>query len=497
MDVTKQLKQLSADTVLYGLGSVLQSFIGFLLFPIYTRLLTKEDLGSQDLVLTGVTIITYLLVLGLDSGAARHYYDKEEPEEKRAVLSTWLWFELMLSIPICVILIVLARPICAAIFNYGTLAPYFQLGVATLPFALTTRVSTLTLRLTFQAKKFSFMTVFGALVQALTAIVFVVILRLGITGVFLAMLTANVAQMLIGLGLTRQYLGWRFSRLLLRSMLAFGVPLVPASLSLWVLNYSNRYFLTQFAALSDIGLLSVGVRFSTLLTFIIAAFSTAWPPFAYSLLKDQVGAKNAYSKILTYFLLITQLALVTLTIFAREALVILATPAYEASAVLIPWLGYSSIAWGVVGIVGIGCEIAKKSYHFSISTIIGAIVTTALNLWLISRWGIIGAVIATMMGNLIALLYGYFAGQHYFFVHYEFSKVLLLIGAAAITIVISVLVDRGFYSWKPEILVFKTLLYATFLVSLFVFKIITRENIRGIRVYLTDRIRLHENCTCH
>ena len=63
MDVTRQLKQLGTDTVLYGLGSVLQSFIGFLLFPIYTRLLTKEDFGAQDLVLTGITIITYLLTI--------------------------------------------------------------------------------------------------------------------------------------------------------------------------------------------------------------------------------------------------------------------------------------------------------------------------------------------------------------------------------------------------------------------------------------------------
>ncbi len=228
VDVAGRLKQIGKDTLFYGLGTVLQGFISFLLFPIYTRVLTQSDFGAQDLVLTAVTILSYFLILGLDSGTARHYYDGETPEEKSAVLSTWLLFELAASIPFTILLILFARPISAWFFNDPNLAPYFRLGVVALPVSMTVRVMTLTLRLTFQAKKFSLIVAFGAFTQALTAILLVVVLHMGVSGVFLAILASAVMQLLVGLRFTYANYRLAFSGKLLKSMLAFGVPLVPA-----------------------------------------------------------------------------------------------------------------------------------------------------------------------------------------------------------------------------------------------------------------------------
>ena len=299
MGVSKQLERLSKDSLFYGLGSAIQKFIGFFLFPIYTRARTQADFGAQDLVFTAVTIISYFLILGLDSGTARHYYDTEDSADREQILSTWLWFELLISIPVCTLLIVFAQPVCALIFNDGTLAPFFRLGMATLPFTLVAAVTSLTLRLTFQSKKFGIVSVAGVLVQALAAIYLVAILRIGITGVFLANMIARIFRAVLGIGLTHKHFRLVLSKSWLQPMLAFGLPLVPASLSLWVLNYSNRYFLTRFATLSDVGLFAVGVRTSSVVTFVISAFQIAWGPFAYSLIKDERLAKGKYSKDMT------------------------------------------------------------------------------------------------------------------------------------------------------------------------------------------------------
>ncbi len=472
MEVAQRLKQLSKDTLFYGLGAALQGSVAFLLFPLYTRLLTQEAFGTQDLVASAVTILIYFLMLGLDSGAARYYYDVSRPADKSAVLSTWLWFELLISIPVCIAVIGFAEPICAWIFGNRALAPFFRLGVASIPFFLTTKIATMTLRLTFQAKKFSLLAALGASAEILAAIILVAVLHLGLQGVFLTMLIASAIHMLVGLGFTYQHFRPVFSRTLLRAMLVFGVPLVPASLSLWILNYSNRYFLTRLGTLSDIALLSVAIRISAAVSLINAAFQYAWPPFAYSLLTDTRLAKQTYSRVLTFYMLITLSVSAGLAIFAREMLLILAPSAYQPSAQLVPWLCYSTIAWGATGIVGIGFEIAKKSYHFTIATILGAATTTVLNLLFIPRWGITAAAAATMIGNVVALCYGYSLGQHYFRVDYEGRKVLTTVTLATLTVAAALLVDWLCPTWGAEILLYKALLGLLFLSGLLVLRVV-------------------------
>ena len=495
MAIFKQVKRLGQDTALYGMGSAVQGFIVFLLFPIYTRVLTQEDFGSQDLVLTAVSIVTFFLILGLDSGAARYYYDAAAdspvaggPQPKQVVLSTWLWFEVLLTVPAALLLIWLAEPVCQAFFNNAALGPVFRLGIFSVPLAIVARVFTLSLRLTFKALYFSIVIVSGALVQAIAAIGLVVVFHLGIEGVFWAMIASNLVQALLGAFLSRRNFRLVFSLPQLRQMLWFGVPLLPASLSLWVLNSSNRYFMNHYGTLVDVAVLGVGMRVANLVAFFISAFQNAWPPFAYSLLKDEALAKRVYARVLTYFLLVTMLLAVGLSIFAHEAILILATQKYAASTVLIPWLVFSAIAWGVVGIVGIGFEIAKKSYHFSIATILGSVITILLNLLLIPRLGVTGAAVATFSGNLAALAYGFYAGQKYFRVPYETLKITRLLLLAAVISWSGVQVPiwlagaaQVFSSAWPFVLTaIKALFFGLFVFSIVAFKIIAWEDIQKV-----------------
>ena len=52
------------------------------LFPIYARLLSPADFGTQDLVLSVVNILVLFLILGMDSAVMQNYYECEEIEKK-------------------------------------------------------------------------------------------------------------------------------------------------------------------------------------------------------------------------------------------------------------------------------------------------------------------------------------------------------------------------------------------------------------------------------
>jgi O-antigen/teichoic acid export membrane protein len=483
------LKQFSQDTLFYGIGSILQAFISFLLFPIYTRVLTQEDYGAQDLALTAYTASFALLMLGLDNGAVRDYYDADTPEEKTEILSTWLWFVLGISVPVCGLLIAFAEPISQLLFVNARIAPMFSIAMALVPFALVGKIMLMALRLTFRTRPFALISVGYSLISAVFAIIFVVSARLGANGVLLSYLVGNGFQVAVGMLLTRRYFRRSFSRKWLKSMLAFGLPALPAGIALWMLTSSNRYYLTRSATLSDIGVLSAAVRISQILSILLVSFQIAFPPFAFSLIKDEQAAKGTYATVLSYFLLGALVVCVGLGLFAREVLLALATSSYEAASVLVPLLAYGAVALVAADIVGMGFSIRRKSYHITLATVSGGAVVTALNILLIPTWGVIGAAMATLISSLVVLGYSYAAGQHYFTVSYEFLRLVKLVGAAAITTVAGLLLDRAFAEWSPALPLYKFALYGLFVTSLFVLRVVGQREITTLRNLLSGILR--------
>ena len=83
----------------------------------------------------------------------------------------------------------------------------------------------------------------------------------------------------------------------------FGLPLVPAALMLWAINFIDRLFIAHFNGQAEVGIYSLAVRISSVIVFLMAAFQLAWPAFAYSI-RDDREAKRTYSYVLTYLLLL-------------------------------------------------------------------------------------------------------------------------------------------------------------------------------------------------
>lgn len=479
--VSKAIARLGRETLLYGVGNALQQFLGFLLFPIYTRLLTPGGFGAQDLVATATTVATVVFIGGLDSATVRFYNDVSEDRTKKRIVSTWLWTEMLVAVPACLVLFLMARPISLVLFNDPELTPYLRLGVLAIPLSQAASICSMILRLTFQAGKYVIVQSSQGLMQIASAIVFVVILRWGVLGVFSANLIASGFGMIVALGFTWRYIGLGLSCEWLKRMLAFGLPLVPGALALWVLGSSNRLILARDSSLSEIGVLGVATRLSTIIVFALSAFEIAWGPFAYSLIGHVDVAKKTYSKVLKYFFLVACLATAAVSLFAREGISILATPAYEAAAPLVPWLSFSSVAWIGAYIVGMGYGIAKKSYHGSIAVLVGAVVTTALNFLLIPTWTIMGAVVAALAGQLAVLGYSFAIGQHYFPVLYETGRVGTIVGLSVSVVAGGLLVDRAFPIWTLEEVSLKIALFVLLVTIIASLRIVTREEMSALR----------------
>ena len=81
----------------------------------------------------------------------------------------------------------------------------------------------------------------------------------------------------------------------------FGLPTMPAELSLYSLNFIDRMILVRYAGLAEAGLYALAVKFGQAVNVLVRGFQLAWPPLAYSI-RDDDEARRAYALVVTWFI---------------------------------------------------------------------------------------------------------------------------------------------------------------------------------------------------
>ncbi len=95
-------------------------------------------------------------------------------------------------------------------------------------------------------------------------------------------------------GSERRRLSLRLEPALLRRMIRFGLPTMPAELSLYSLNFIDRILIVRLAGLAEAGLYALAIKFAQGINVLVRGFQLAWPPLAYSIADDD-EARRAYA----------------------------------------------------------------------------------------------------------------------------------------------------------------------------------------------------------
>ena len=103
---------------------------------------------------------------------------------------------------------------------------------------------------------------------------------------------------------------------LLRRMLRWGLPTMPAELSLYSLNFIDRVLIVRLVGLGDAGLYSLSVKFAQAVNVLVKGFQLAWPPLTYSI-QDDDEARRACAVIVTWFVSLTTFVVAGMWLLSR------------------------------------------------------------------------------------------------------------------------------------------------------------------------------------
>jgi len=429
--VREALGHLRRDAVIYGFGQALGRGVQFLLVPIFTRALLPEVYGVADLVLAYSQFVVLVLVFGMDGALVRFFYQEPDRDARRRMVSTSLAWRIGSGVLFSLLFVVLSRSMAGSLIGSEVYRKYVTIGALTLPFSLLVLFSNDVLRVTFQPWKFIALNTLQAVVTAALSWWLVVPRDIGVAGVLYGKLGGDAVAALAGLALIRLNLTPRLSLRALARMLAFGWPLVPTAFAYGVISAADRFFLQRTRSLEEVGVYAVAVKFFSAAMLGVSAFSLAFFPFAHARAREP-EAPRLYARVLALYVSLGSLAAMLVGLFAPEALAVLVPPGYREAARPALVLGFAAVAYGAYYVACLGVQLALKTPHLIWTALAGAVVAIGANVVATPRYGVMGAAVATLAGNVALAVLTYAVSQRVYRLPYRGARLVALYAVAVI-----------------------------------------------------------------
>jgi O-antigen/teichoic acid export membrane protein len=432
-----RMASVGRHAVVYAIGNVLSKAVSFVMLPVYTRYLTPADYGVMALIEMTLDIISILAGAQIALGIFRYYYKAKTEPEQNAVVSTAL-IALGVSYGVVgAVAFAVAGPLTHLIFREHVDSSIMR--VAALSFAVQSLylVPLAYARIRDNSTIVVTTNVAKLFISVALNIVFVVVLRMGVVGVFLSNLCASV---IIGVGMTGwlvRQVGFGWSGAAVRDLVRYGSPLLGMKIATFLATFADRYFLQATGNETMVGLYNLAYQFGFLMLFVgFSPFNQIWEPKRFLIAQGP----NPSPALSTGFRLMNLVLLavgVGIILFVGDALHVMATPPFFSAANLVPIIVAAYVLQGWAAVQDIGILVKERTGVLMAVNWASAIVALAGYALLVPRYFGLGAAIATVVSFAVRWVLTYVISQRLWHVRYQWGPVLSLTMVSAAVCLIS------------------------------------------------------------
>lgn len=480
------LKKLAGQTVVYGLSSIVGRFLNFLLVPFYTEILLVEEYGVVTHLYSFVAFVAIVLMWGMETSFFRF---SSNPDYKSSnVLGNGLGFIGVSTLLFWGISFSFLGEFSTWL-HYEHHTDYVLMLVLFLGFDALSAIPMANLRKKNKAMKFALINLTNIGVNIGLNFFFIVYCMQVVDGgqsnwitdqfydptmregyVLLANVIASGIKLLMVLPIYR-FVTIRFDFSLIKKMFRYGFPLMLAGFAGIINEVLDRQLilvllepvLGRKEALVQEGIYGGCYKLAVLITLVIQAFRYAAEPFFFQKAKD-ADSKQVYADVMKWFTVLLSLAFLTITLYLDVFKHFLGNEKYWEGLHVVPILMMANIFFGWVYNLSIWYKLTNKTYFGAVISVVGAVITIALNLWLIPILGYTGSAWATLAAYGTMAVVSYVLSQKYYRISYDLLKILGYSGLSVMLYVISMLfVEQGGTTYY----VVNSALYLLFLFVLF------------------------------
>ena len=411
----------------YTIGNILPQTIGFFLLPFYTRYLTPADYGIISSLQVLTSILTIFFTLAIDRSIYRMYFDHKTEDEKRDYLGT-ITIALLLVSSCVLALIFIFRGTVAQLYNSILFYPYYAYAIFAAFFSILQVVPKIYFQVNEKAEKFVMISLAQFLLNAGFTLWFVVGRLEGAAGVLKGELVANIIIAPLIFYISYKTINFKFKSNIFLESLKFSLPLIPGLLSAFVLNLSDRIFIERYFTLAEVGLYSLSYKISGLIGVVSGSLLLAYSQvfFRNANSENQVAAKQKIESYNHTFIIVIIITATAITLFSKEAIILLLDHKYKESYKIIPILAVGHIIIQVTSLFNMMIYQSKKSVGLMAIGIFSAALSILLNFLLIPRYGSFGAAFTTVIAFFCVSLLSWAYARKCYYIPFKWNSILVL-----------------------------------------------------------------------
>jgi O-antigen/teichoic acid export membrane protein len=430
MTDSSHIKTTFKHTIIYGLSSIAEKAVGFIMLPFYTHLLGVEAYGILEMIQVVVSVLTVLVSYGVASAVNRFYFERKTEPERYLLISTASITMFLLTVAVCLPTLLLSKQIARLAFGVEGLAYYLNLALLVF-FVDTTAIVGQVYILQKQKSVFFSLLSFARFFLGLILNIYLVLyLRLGILGILYSQLvTVSLYATFIDI-YTLKFTGIHFKIEEAKTILKYSLPLLPGHVAMFIRSNTDRIILRTFMGLTELGVFGTVSKFTDLMgVFVHEPFMKIWIVKRMEIADTPEGPKTI-SRMFTQYLAVSLFFGLLLSLEIPLLIKVLTPEEFWVSGMIAFLAVTSRVVFHSYYHFLFGLLYGKATAKISGIQIVSAGTTVAANIVFIKYYGLLGAFMAALLVYGIQCISTYILAQKYYRIEYEWRRIVIMTTSA-------------------------------------------------------------------
>lgn len=431
-------KELVKNTFIIFLGKFSTQFLTFFLLPLYTKFLDSSDYGTIDLIMTYVTLFVPIITIQYEMGTFRYLIDNRKNKTKQyEIIYNSLTFFLRL--------IVFCLMISIVISLFIDIKNFYLIIFCIISMML----SNLFMQIARGLGKnidYSISCFFIGLMNIIFNIILIIPLKMGGTSILISSGISNLVgtlflfvRLMLFKCIKREYKNKEVSKKILK----YSWPLVPNTISWWLINASDRTIVTWLISSAANGIYSISTKFSAIISSILNIFNLSWTESA-SLHIDDDDRDEFFSGVNDQILRLMSSMCILLIAFMPILFIIFINKKYIAAYQYIPINIVASFFNCIVSVYSSIYVAKKMTKQVAMTSFLAAVINIGVDFCLIKFIGLYATSISTAVAYIVMAIYRSIDLRKFVKIKYD-KKLILIIVIFFITSILFYYQDNVFF----------------------------------------------------
>ncbi|MCS3868281.1 O-antigen/teichoic acid export membrane protein [Chryseobacterium ginsenosidimutans] len=427
----------------FGLATSIEKLLGFILLPIYTKYFNATEYGIIDMIGTILQVTCIFGLLQLETSLQRYYYEYNSLKKKLLVSTVYYWISAC-SIVIGLLIFFISPFLSQWLFGSVEYSLLIKTIAIQLPLTNISMLGLVLLRFEKENVKFLIVIVTKVVTTLLFVYIFIIYLKLGLKGVFIAQVSAIFCSTALVTFYVRKQFVYKLSNIMSRKNLQYALPQFPARVGSMVLGQANRFFMLGYLSLAAIGIYSVSMKLASSIQLVNTAFIMAWAPFMHAQFKKD-NNKKLFADVFPIVVGVTFLFVCLISLFSLELVKLLATKEFYSAYKYVGGLSLFFSLYIIKETVDIGPKIKEKTKYLSFTFILSVIVNIISLFVLIQLLELKGVVLAMVITNLFLVILSWFISNKLYPIPFSIVKFVLMLVPTLIVVILIMYIEISLF----------------------------------------------------